>query len=1055
MANEIDTERIAEKVSLAATKTDKALNNTYKQISVLLTVFENIISSVGNFQNGISGLNVTLTESVKVSNQTAQYISGIANSADQAADSVNEVNSRMTSSDVKEYTISLSNVDNQLKNVAKSEKSASETIKERAKSENDAIKMTDAAVDAFGEIISISGVSSTHISSLTKGIKDLMHSVMEGASAGSVVGAGISLAMALITTGIEAVKKAEEKRKKVFEESVSSLKKYTTEIQALEHYLNTVKNTESTTEQLVNAKEKLISKLDNVTVGYTLEGEAILANNEALKREIELLKQKANYERQQVVANSGNLSVSDYQLNKLYLWAAYESYEDDIKKYNSFSIDNAFYKITGHDISPDSYIENLEEGIEKFEKGLKALLELNLEIRDSNGELIKTWDDLNNSELAVANTLNNIALVKLENGTFNSLDEAQAYLNTMMSNKEFVNQYYQELETQTQKQAEAVNALKTAYDDLNTAISSSVSEISGCRSKMSAAYAELTENGKLSQSTVNSLISSYPQLIDYLDSETGQLNLTKETMQNLYEIQKQLQIAELEGAKAKLEQNEAKIKSNYKLAESELLAAQSALMTSGTSEWKINDYYKKSSAFEDAKKELEEMQVSYNRIDTLISTINNTQLDLTLEGNGMKNAAKSASEYSQALEKLNHQKRMGQLSTKEEITALEQLGKKYTLTADEQIDLEYRIYSAKKQYAEEIESARAKALQEQYTQMENLKALGRLNAEQELEWLEKIRRTYKLNAEERIALEIKIYNLKEELRQNEVSALDDLGAAVTEALKNQYEEQRKAERDRINESIEAWEQWEKSTVESIQAEIDALDALEKEQESQSAAAEYYRKSQELKLQIAYEKDDYQRKQLEKELNRLTEEEEERLRKEQLEKQREELQNQIDEARNTAEERKKALEEELEVIDENYDKLTSALALRAQAEQIIMQQSQEKIITLIKSYAPEYGLAGSSVGESLYEAFKSKVDNIYSYIEEVMAAISQYQENAKAAAVKAANDFEQSFHNSARSSQSPNSVSVYYTSNFNTPVQSPVQTKRAIESTASNIAAMIR
>ncbi|MDE6724287.1 MAG: hypothetical protein K2J79_01665, partial [Ruminiclostridium sp.] len=391
---------------------------------------------------------------------------------------------------------------------------------------------------------------------------------------------------------------------------------------------------------------------------------------------------------------------------------------------------------------------------------------------------------------------------------------------------------------------------------------------------------------------------------------------------------------------------------------------------------------------------MEELQASYNRIDTLIETINNTKLDLTAEGNGIKTTTRSVSEYSQALEKLNHQKRMGQLSTKEEIAALEELGRKYVLSADERIDLEYRIYSAKKQYEEEIESARAKALQDQYTQMENLKSLGKLNAEQELEWLEKIRKIYKMNAEERIALEIKIYNLKEELRQNEVSALDDLGAAITEALKNQYEEQRKAEKDRINESIEAWEQWEKSTVDAIQAEIDALDALEKEQESQSAAAEYYRKSQELKLQIAYEKDDYQRKQLEKELNRLTEEEEERLRKEQLEKQKEELQNQIDEARDTAEERKKALEEELEVIDENYDKLTSALSLRAQAEQIIMQQSQEQIISLIKSYAPEYDLAGQSIGESLYEAFKSKVDNIYSYIEEVMAAIRQYQENAK-------------------------------------------------------------
>lgn len=1055
MANEIDAERIADKISLAVAKTDKAFNNTYNQINVLLTVFENIVSSVDDFQGKVSNLNITLMESVSTSNQTAQYISSMAESADQAAESVSNINNEMASNDVKEYTDSLSNIDNKLKDVAKSEKAASEATKEHAKSENGVVKMTDAAVDAFGEIISMSGVSSTHISSLTKGIKDLIHSVMEGASAGSVVGAGLSLAMTLITTVIEAAKKAEEERKKIFDESVSSLKEYTTEIRVLEHYLNTVKNAESTTEQLVNAKEKLISKLDNVTVGYTNEGEAILANNEALEREIELLKKKANFERQQVIANSDNLSISDYRLSALYLEAAYEDYEESMKKYNSDFLLKASDFLSGHDSSPDKYIENWSKNVDSFEKVANAYFELNLEIRNSNGELIKTWYDLNNAELVVANSLNNSAKSKILDGTFNSWDEAQAYINTMMSNREFVNQYYQELEAQTQKQAEEIKALQNAYDNLNTAISSSVTEMSGFQSKMSAAYTELTENGKLSQSTINSLISSYPQLIDYLDAETGQLNLTEETMRSLYEIQKQLQIAELEGAKAKLEQNEAKIKSNYKLAESELLAAQSVLMTSGTSEWRINDYYEKSSAFEDAKKELEELQASYNRIDTLISTINNTKLDLNAEGNGIKNTAKSVSEYSQALEKLNLQKRMGQLGIKEETAALEELGRKYVLTADERMDLEYRIYTAKKQYAEEIESARAKALQEQYTQMENLKALGKLNSEQELEQLEKIRREYKLNAEERIALEIKIYNLKEELRQNEVSALDDLGAAITEALKSRYEEQRKAERDRINESIEAWEQWEKSTVESIQAEIDALDALEKEQESQSAAAEYYRKSQELKLQIAYEKDDYQRKQLEKELNRLTEEEEKRLRKEQLEKQKEELQNQIEEARNTAEERKKALEEELEVIDENYDKLTSALSLRAQAEQIIMQQSQEQIISMIKSYAPEYDLAGQSIGESLYEAFKSKVDNIYSYIEEVMSAIRQYQEKAKAAAVKAANDFEQSYHSSAKSSQPPNSVSVYYTSNFNTPVQSPVQTKRAIESTASSIAAMIR
>ncbi|MDE6724180.1 MAG: hypothetical protein K2J79_01105, partial [Ruminiclostridium sp.] len=856
MANEIDAKCIADKISLAAAKTDEALNNTYKKISILLTIFENIVSSVDDFQVEVGSLNVTLTESTVTSNQMAHYIESLAESADQASESVGDINSKMASSYVKEYASSLSKTENKLKIVAKLERDAAEADKEHAKSKNDVVKMTDAAVDAFEKIISTTGAGSTQISSFTKGVKDLIHSLVEGSSVGSVVGAGISIITTLIVSGIEAVKNAEEKRKKAFEESVKSLEKYSTDIQVLEHYISTVNNTESTTDQLVNARGRLLNTFDDLTIGYTNEGEAILANNEALEKEIELLKKKANLERKQIIANSKEISIEDYRKNVGWLedfYYNYDSKKENYEKQWALKFGEVFLGYDG--FTPDSQIKQFEAMIDLFEKRINAYLELNFELKNSNGELIKTWDDLSASEQAVANSLKLDIFEKFIDGTFTTFEEAQAYLNEMMSNKEFVNQYYQDLESQTQKQAEAVKALKNAYDNLNTAISSSISEmssfqskmssayteltengdlsqstinslistypqlidhlntetgqldltedtmrelyeiqkqlqiaelesakaklqqneetirsnyevakselelaknrrglagqvpektaafenaekqlneleanydridklidnlnntqldlsgsteqaqqlsaavdnlnssvskaisgLSGYQSKMSSAYTELTENGKLSQSTINSLISTYPQLIDYLDAETGQLNLTEDTMRNLYEIQKQLQIAELEGAKAKLQQNEDKIKSNYKLAESELLAAQSALMNSGTSQWRIDQYYEKSSAFEDAKKEMEELQASYNRIDTLIETINNTKLDLTAEGNGIKTTTKSVSEYSQALEKLNHQKRMGQLSTKEEIAALEELGRKYVLSADE------------------------------------------------------------------------------------------------------------------------------------------------------------------------------------------------------------------------------------------------------------------------------------------------------------------------------------------------------------------------------------
>ena len=166
MANEIDAERIANKISLAAAKTDEALNSTYKQISILLTVFENIVSSIDDFQVKAGSLNVTLTETTVTSNQMAQHIGSLADSVDQAAESVGDINNKMALNDIKEYTESLSKVDDQLKKVAKSEKSASEATKEHVKSKNDVVKMTDAAVDALGNIISMAGAGSTQISSL-------------------------------------------------------------------------------------------------------------------------------------------------------------------------------------------------------------------------------------------------------------------------------------------------------------------------------------------------------------------------------------------------------------------------------------------------------------------------------------------------------------------------------------------------------------------------------------------------------------------------------------------------------------------------------------------------------------------------------------------------------------------------------------------------------------------------------------------------------------------------------------------------------------------------
>ena len=47
------------------------------------------------------------------------------------------------------------------------------------------------------------------------------------------------------------------------------------------------------------------------------------------------------------------------------------------------------------------------------------------------------------------------------------------------------------------------------------------------------------------------------------------------------------------------------------------------------------------------------------------------------------------------------------------------------------------------------------------------------------------------------------------------------------------------------------------------------------------------------------------------------------------------------------------------------------ALQAEAEKLILTQSQDELLSLISSYAPEYDALGQTLGEKLLDGFKRK------------------------------------------------------------------------------------
>lgn len=555
------------------------------------------------------------------------------------------------------------------------------------------------------------------------------------------------------------------------------------------------------------------------------------------------------------------------------------------------------------------------------------------------------------------------------------------------------------------KELAQVNSELEIYKDLQLEASEQElnwSNISSEVKNLASAYQTLNEGKQLDIDTMISLIDKYPEVAAAMAKE-GQLGKDQaEILKQIFEAKKKEYIL--------TQQN---IIANRQSSEEDKKAAQARL-----------------------------------------KAIENYNIDSSKQSGG--NTDDSNKALANELKQLEHKKAIGQLNSQQEYNWLVRINNKYRKNADEQSDMEKRLYNAKKQMQADEEAANTKALQEAYKGIENKKSLGKMNSQQELRQLEQIRQRYKMTAEERMELEIKIYNLKKSLKDDEISSINTLADAVTEALKQKYEEQRKLEEDRINESIESWQNWEDKTVSAIQGEIDALDELAKKQDSENKRQEYENKRQQTELQLAYEKDDYNRTQLQKELARLDKEEAERLAEEQREAKKKALEGRIEAVKGQSQATQERLNKELDKLGEKYEKLTDSFSLKAQAQKFIADSTQKQIVSLIKSYASDYEIAGNTIGDALYNGMKAKMDNISAYVDGVFGKIEAYQRQMANTANASADRFwaSQNSAQSAKKQSSQKAVTVKQTVNFNQPIESPVETRRQLDRTNQALAQQI-
>lgn len=473
-----------------------------------------------------------------------------------------------------------------------------------------------------------------------------------------------------------------------------------------------------------------------------------------------------------------------------------------------------------------------------------------------------------------------------------------------------------------------------------------------------------------------------------------------------------------------------------------------------------------------------------------------------------------ADEY---LKQIDDLKQLDKIGLEQEINSYQYALKAFELTADQRQNIAVRLYNAQKQLKEKQEQAQEQALQNEYDRIDRLVERNQLSTRQEIAELEKIYQKYKLTTEQKIALDDKLYQKKQQLRDEEIAALDKLGDAVVAALKNKYEQQRQLEEQRIDESVENWKKWEDETVNAIQGQIDALDELRNAHDEENKREEYEQKRQALELKARYEKDDYNRKQIEKEIARLDLAENERLYNLQIEEQKKALQEQQEAAKKLSAQQQELLTAQKDETLRQYEELMSDFALQAAARKTILNSEQKEIINLINTYASDYEMLGTTIGESMYNAFAKQVDDIVAYvdtvakktdtiierndasralnryvnqseqrqeaveqnsvdkaeginkiqeavssfakmIDQISASAADYKNQmavvASAAADKYYSTQQKYYSESSQNTVNQPATNLYMTVNFNDKVDSPIQVKRQLEAAANEIAKQI-
>lgn len=456
----------------------------------------------------------------------------------------------------------------------------------------------------------------------------------------------------------------------------------------------------------------------------------------------------------------------------------------------------------------------------------------------------------------------------------------------------------------------------------------------------------------------------------------------------------------------------------------------------------INTYIEMARAAEnDTQKQTElanKIGISYqNIIPTLTSVLNILQTmggysptqvpNITPTSVSRKSYGGSSSYSNKRLDnykkEIEHKKALDQLSVQQEISMYEYALRKYAKTADEKNEIREKIYELNKELANKEKEMLEQQTEDYETyiqQQKNLRGSAYDVTEQTRDYnkIIQMHRNYlnQIMKDERLSLDERKQIYREELqtirdyeqqkRDLRVEQIDNTVSQLTNAITKQLEEMQEKDKEFIDKQIEEVEKLKEirinaineeydAKIEAIEKELEALDKAEQQKSRDEEDTDYEKKKKRLEDLIAFEHDATTKANYQKELDKLLAEYQKTLdnraledKKEALNAQKDLLQeeqdNKIQAVEDEVEKQKEVYDKQLTDLEQYYDKQIDMAQQTAESMLLNVEQNQNQILSLLKSYGNAYEITGQSLGEKLAqginEGLASKIENIIARIQ---------------------------------------------------------------------------